>query len=234
MINYGGELTVKILLIEDEVNLSEALEYTLKKNNYAVDTAFDGLIGEQMAETGIYNVIILDRMLPRKEGLEVLKTLRKKGITTPVLFLTAKDGIKDRIEGLDGGADDYLVKPFSKEELLARIRAVSRRQIDIFNNEVYEINGTSFNPLKGEISVLGYTTKLTSKESQILENLLINKNRVITKEQLLERIWGFNSDVELNNIEVYLSYLRKKLSASGSCIEIETIRGSGYCLKEVK
>jgi len=225
---------LKILLIEDEVNLSEALEYTLKKNNYVVDTAFDGDRGQKMAETGIYNIIVLDRMLPGKEGLEVLKALRMEGITTPVIFLTARDGVKDRIEGLNSGADDYLVKPFSREELLARINAVARRQTDLIRNEIYKIGKINFKPLKGEIECLGKLTKLTSKESQIFEILLINKNLVVTKEQLLEKIWGFKCDVELNNIEVYLSYLRKKLKELENQIIIETVRGSGYCLKEVK
>lgn len=224
---------LKILLVEDEIHLVEALVYTLKKNNFIVDFALNGIEGQEMAETGLYNVIILDRMLPGKEGLEVLKSIRKQGITTPVLILTAKDSIKDRIEGLDCGADDYLIKPFSKDELLARVRALARRQTDVINNEVLNMGYMSFNPSKGEISACGKLTKLSSKESQIFEILLKNKNLVITKDKLLERIWGFQSDVELNNIEVYLSYLRKKLVMADCGIIIETIRGSGYCLKEV-
>lgn len=223
---------MRILLVEDEIRLSEALVYTLKKNNYIVDAAFDGITGQEMAETGVYNVIILDRMLPGKEGLDVLKALRKQGIATPVLILTAKDTIKDRVEGLDNGADDYLIKPFSKDELLARVRALGRRQTETIVNEEIKIGNISFNSLKGEISIDGKIIKLSSKESQIFEILIKNKNRVVTKEQLLERIWGFQPDIELNNIEVYLSYLRKKLALSDCRIIIETIRGSGYCLKE--
>jgi len=228
-----GDIEMKILLIEDEIRLCEALVYTLKKNNYIVDTAFDGITGQQMAETGVYNVIILDRMLPRKEGLEVLIDLRHQGIATPVLILTAKDSIKNRIEGLDSGADDYLTKPFSKSELLARIRALARRQTEIIVNEKLNIGKINFDSTKGEIKANGNTLKLTSKESQILEILIKNKNLVVSKEQLFERIWGFQSDVELNNIEVYLSYLRKKLSKFDCGIVIETIRAKGYCLKEV-
>lgn len=224
---------MRILLVEDEVHLSEALAYTLGKRNYIVDVAYNGIEGQEMAETGVYSIIILDRMLPGKEGLEVLKELRKQGINTPVLILTAKDAIKDRIEGLDSGADDYLIKPFSKDELLARVRALGRRQTDKINNEILTIGGISFNPRKGEIDNKGSITKLSSKESQIFEILLRNKDIVINKEQLLERIWGFQSDVELNNIEVYLSYLRKKISKVNCSIVIQTIRGSGYCLKEV-
>lgn len=224
---------MRILLVEDEVHLSEALVYTLKKNNYIVDAAFDGISGQQMAETRIYNVIILDRMLPGKEGLDVLMELRKQGITTPVLILTAKDSVKNRIEGLDSGADDYLTKPFSKGELLARVRALGRRQTEIIVNEEINIGNMGFNSLKGEIKINGQTIKLTSKESQILEILVKNKNMVVSKEQLMEKIWGFQKDIELNNIEVYLSYLRKKLSVSDCRIIIETIRARGYCLKEV-
>jgi DNA-binding response OmpR family regulator len=227
----GGNM--RILLVEDEINLSEALVYTLKKNNYIVDAAYDGITGLQMAEALIYNVIILDRMLPGKEGLDILKELRKQGNTTPILILTAKDSVKNRIEGLDSGADDYLVKPFSKDELLARIRALARRQKEIIINEEIDIGSMSFNSLKGEITTNGQTLKLTSKESQILEILIKNKTMVISKEQLMEKIWGFQSDIELNNIEVYLSYLRKKLSLINCGIRIETIRARGYCLKEV-
>jgi DNA-binding response OmpR family regulator len=226
------EFKMKILLVEDEVRLSEALVHTLKKNNYIVDVAFDGITGQQMAETNMYNVIILDRMLPKKDGLDVLRDLRKQGVTTPVLILTAKDSVKNRVEGLDSGADDYLTKPFSKSELLARIRALGRRQSEIFVNEEINIGNMSFNCMKGEIKVNGQTIKLTSKESQILEILIKNKNIVVSKEQLLEKVWGFQTDIELNNIEVYLSYLRKKLSKLDCGIVIETIRARGYCLKE--
>ncbi|NLD48244.1 MAG: response regulator transcription factor [Clostridiaceae bacterium] len=224
---------MRILLVEDEVHLSEALVYTLKKNNYIVDAVNDGIEGLQMAETRIYNVIILDRMLPGKDGLEVLMELRRQGIATPVLILTAKDSVKNRIEGLDSGADDYMTKPFSKDELLARVRALGRRQTEIIVNEEINIGNIGFNSLKGEIKINDQTIKLTSKESQILEILVKNKNLVVSKEQLMEKIWGFQSDVELNNIEVYLSYLRKKLSKSDCGIMIETIRARGYCLKEV-
>ncbi|HEY9059643.1 MAG TPA: response regulator transcription factor [Pseudobacteroides sp.] len=224
---------MRILLVEDEIHLSEALLYTLRKNNYIVDAAYDGITGQQMAETLVYNLIILDRMLPGKEGLDILKELRKQGITTPILILTAKDSVKNRIEGLDSGADDYLIKPFSKDELLARIRALGRRQTEIIINEELNIGSMTFNPLKGEIKTKSQTLKLTSKESQILEILIKNKALVISKEQLMERIWGFQSDIELNNIEVYLSYLRKKLALIDCGIKIETIRARGYCLKEV-
>lgn len=224
---------MRLLLVEDEVMLSEALVYILKKNNYAVDAVYDGISGLEMAETGIYDVIILDRMLPGKEGVEILKELRKKGISTAVIMLTAKDAIKDRVEGLDAGADDYLIKPFSKEELLARIRALSRRQSEVVQTESLTFADLVFNPLKAEIYCGNDTVKLTLKESMILELLMRNKNQVITKDLILDRVWGVGSDIEINNLEVYLSYLRKKIALLNCGTVIETIRGVGYCLKEV-
>ena len=222
-----------ILLIEDEPNLSDALSYILKKDNYSVNVAFDGITGQDMAESGIYDLIILDRMLPGKEGLEVLKEIRKKGIRTPVLLLTSRNSIKDRVDGLDSGADDYLSKPFSKEELLARLRALSRRQTDIIKSEDIKISSMIFHPNKGEFECEGETVKLIMKESQLLELLLRNKNQVITKDQILYKLWGFASEVEVNNVEVYISYLRKKLNTVNCNIVIETVRGMGYCLKEI-
>jgi len=223
---------MRLLLIEDEVKLSEALVYILKKNKYAVDAAYDGITGLEMAESGIYDLIILDRMLPGMEGLEVLRHLRSKSISTPVLLLTAKDAVSDKIEGLNTGADDYVVKPFSTEELLARIRALCRRQFHPIQNEIMKIGKMAFDPLKGEIECGEETVKLTLKESQLLELLIRNKNQVVTREQILDRVWGIDSDVEFNNVEVYLSYLRKKLAGIDCGIIIDTIRGVGYCLKE--
>lgn len=225
---------MKILLVEDEVKLSEALAYTLKKCNYIVDTAYDGLSGLELAENELYDLIILDRMLPKMEGLDVLKSIRKSGITTPVLFLTAKDAIKDRIEGLDCGADDYMIKPFSKDELLARVRALGRRAFETIINEELELGDIRFNPMKRELLSNHGSFKLSSREAQILETLMKHKDMVITKELLIDRIWGFQADIEANNVEVYMSYLRKKLSQVTDKVIIETIRGSGYCLKEVR
>lgn len=224
---------MRLLLVEDEKRLSEALVYVLKKNNYAVDVAFDGVHGQEMAEADIYDLIILDRMLPRKEGVEILKAIRTNGIKTPVIFLTAKDSITDRVTGLDAGADDYLIKPFSTEELLARVRALSRRQSNLVESNSIQFLSTVFEPLKGEVVFGGETIKLTAKESQLLELLMKNKNQVMTRELILDRVWGMDSEVDVNSIELYVYYLRKKLKNSKCNISIKTIRGVGYSAEEV-
>ena len=222
---------MRILLVEDEPRLSEALTYILKKNNYGVDAASDGETGQAMAETGVYNLIILDRMLPRKEGVALLKELRSQGIHTPVLLLTAKDSLQDRVEGLDAGADDYLVKPFSTEELLARLRALGRRPSGQIQDEQLIVAGLNLKPLHCELTQGNKTVKLTLKESLLLELFMRNPGQVITKEQILDRVWGIDTDVEPNNVEIYIHYLRKKLNSPN--VRIETVRGIGYCLKEV-
>lgn len=222
---------MRILLVEDEPRLSEALTYILKKNSYGVDTAYDGETGQAMAETGAYDLIILDRMLPRKEGVALLKELRNQGIHTPVLLLTAKDSLQDRVEGLYAGADDYLVKPFSTEELLARLRALGRRPSGQIQDEQLTVAGLIFKPLHCQLTNGNdETVKLTLKESLLLELFMRNPGQVITKEQILDRVWGPDTEVETNNVEIYVHYLRKKLNASN--VRIETVRGIGYCLKE--
>lgn len=225
---------MRLLLVEDEIMLSDALVYILKKNNYIVDAAYDGIEGDEMAQSQIYDVIILDRMLPGKNGIDILKNIRKMKSETPVIMLTAMDSIDNRVEGLDNGADDYLIKPFDTKELLARIRALGRRHTNFIQGENIKLSSMVFDPTRGEIECDGNKVKLTSKESQLLELLVRNKNQVITKDQILDRVWGIDSDVEMNNnIEVYFSYLRRKLRKVTNNVIIETIRGIGYCLKEV-
>lgn len=223
---------MRILLVEDEERLAEALAYILKKNKYGVDIALDGISGQEMAETGIYDLILLDRMLPGKEGLSVLKELRAKGINVPVLLLTAKDAIEDRVDGLDAGADDYLVKPFAMEELLARVRALSRRKNEQLHSEKLNVGSVVLNPMHCEVSNNMQKVKLTLKESLLLELFMRNCGQVITKEQILDRIWGLDSEVEMNSVETYIHFLRKKLQSAQFNIYIETVRGIGYCLKE--
>jgi DNA-binding response OmpR family regulator len=226
---------MRLLLVEDEKRLSEALVFMLKKNKYTVDTAYDGETGEDMAKTDIYDMIILDRMLPKKDGVAILRSIRAEGIKTPVLFLTAKDTIENRVEGLDAGADDYLIKPFSTEELLARLRALSRRQGEMISNEGLSVGNITLDALHCEAAIKGKEPiKLTLKECQLLELLMKNKGQVITKEQILDRVWGFDMDVDFNNVEIYIHYLRKKLNCSAANVRITTVWGIGYCLEEEK
>ena len=225
---------MRILLVEDEARLAEALEHILKKAGYKVDVSRDGAVGQDMAETDIYDVIILDRNLPEVEGVEILKHLRKAGITTPVIFLTAKDSIPNRVEGLDAGADDYLVKPFSKDELLARVRALSRRSENLQANDALCIASLHLDVRSCEVSVGTERIKLTVTEAQLLELLMRNRGRVLAKEQILDRIWGFDKEIELKNVELYIFYLRKKINFEKSGVIIQTVRGVGYYLKEVQ
>lgn len=219
---------MKLLLIEDEHKLAEALVYLLKKNGYAADSALDGETGLAMAETGLYDLVILDRMLPQRDGMSILRELRRQNLNMPVIFLTAKDTPQDRVEGLDAGADDYLVKPFTTEELLARIRALARRKDKDLVENTLEIAEFSFHPLRGEVVKDNQVIKLTVKESLLLELLMSNHGQIITKEQILAKIWGYNAGVEFGNIDLYIHYLRKKLNTS----RIKTVRGVGYCLEE--
>ena len=229
-----GESKMRILLVEDEIRLAEALEQILKKQGYIVDVANDGAVGQDMAETGIYGVIILDRNLPSIEGVEILKYLRKQQIATPVILLTAKDTISNRVEGLDAGADDYLIKPFSKDELLARVRALSRRSENLQTSDTLQISSLCLDMRSCEVSIGAEKIKLTTTEAQLLELLMRNQGQVLTKEQILDRIWGFDKEVEIKNVELYIFYLRKKIDFEKSGVAINTVRGVGYSLKEIQ
>jgi two-component system response regulator ArlR len=222
---------MKILIVEDELALSEALTEILKRNQYNVDTVDNGEDGLEYALTGLYDCIILDIMLPIMDGLNVLKQLRKSRISTPVMLLTAKSDIDDKINGLDCGADDYLTKPFVTGELLARIRALTRRTGEV-NVDAYDFHGLSLNKNTYMLSYKDQSVNLSLKEYQIMEILIMNPNQIITKERFIEKIWGFESDVEYNNIEVYISFLRKKIQSINSDANIFTARGVGYYLEE--
>lgn len=219
---------MKLLLVEDEKRLGEALAYILKKNGYLVDLVDEGETGAEMATTGVYDIIILDRMLPRLDGIEVLKEVRSKGYDTPVIFLTAKDAPKDRVEGLDAGADDYLIKPFSTEELLARLRALFRRKGRDIVGTTITAAGLILDPLKGEVIKDNEILQLSNKESQLLELLMRNSGQVVSKNRIFEKVWGYFAEAEAANVELYIHYLRKKLRTSS----IKTVRGVGYCLQE--
>ena len=222
---------MRLLLVEDEKQLSEALQQILIKNNYSVDVVFNGEDGLNYGLTDVYDVIVLDIMLPRLNGLQVLKMLRNKKISTPIILLTAKDSVEDRILGLDSGADDYLPKPFSPEELLARLRAITRRNGDFISENILEFSDIRLNLSTYEMEVGNNSITLTLKEFDILKYFMQRPKVVVGKDDLISKIWGFDSDVEHNNIEVYISFLRKKLAYVESQVKITTIRRVGYRLE---
>lgn len=223
---------MNILLVEDEVRLAEALGQLLKIQGYHVEIANTGCLGQDMAETNIYDVIILDWMLPDLSGVDLLKLIRARNISTPVIFLTAKDTISNKIEGLDAGADDYLIKPFDSNELLARVRALSRRAVQLMPDNMITVGLLCLNMHHLEVACNDKHIKLTPKEAQLLELLMRNKNQTLKKELIFDRVWGFEQDAEISNVELYIFYLRKKIDFSECNTSLETIRGIGYCLKE--
>ena len=222
---------MKLLVVEDEMQLADALSEILKRNMYSVDTVYNGTDGLENALTGVYNCIILDIMLPGMSGIDVLRNLRKEKINTPILLLTARSEVEDKINGLDCGADDYLTKPFVTGELLARVRALTRRKGELVDENRLDYNGLEL--AKNTCSVVwqGNDVKLSLKEYQIMELLISNPHRILPKERIIEKIWGYESDVEYNNIEVYISFLRKKLTAISAPVQIKTARGIGYSLE---
>ena len=222
---------MKLLLVEDEKQLSEALQQILIKNKYTVDAVYNGDEGLDYALKGVYDVIILDIMLPKLNGIEILKMIRKRKISTPVILLTAKGSVEDRILGLDSGADDYLPKPFSPDELLARLRALTRRNGDFINENILEFSDIKLNLSTYDMEVNDNSITLTQKEFEILKYFMQRPKLVVSKDDLITKLWGFDSDIEHNNIEVYISFLRKKLAYVESNVKITTIRRVGYRLE---
>lgn len=223
---------MRVLLVEDEEGLSQALVEIFKKNRISIDAVLDGKEGLKYAESGIYDVLVLDIMLPGVDGITILKTLRENHNNVPVIFLTAKDDLTDKITGLDAGADDYLTKPFSSDELLARVRALSRRKGELKEDSV-TFGDLTLNKKNCELqSQTGEAIKLSLKEYQILDLLFENPHQIITKEQLIEKIWGGDSNAEYNNVEVYISFIRKKIENLKVGIRIRTARGIGYSLED--
>lgn len=223
---------MKILLVEDEKYISKPIEQILKRNQYSVDAVFDGEHGLDCGLTGTYDIIVLDIMLPKIDGITVLRELRASGIDTPVLMLTAKDQAKDKVHGLDTGADDYLAKPFDNDELLARLRALGRRKGGLNNDGILKFGNVQLNPHTLLLQCGDASEKLTLKESQLLELLIQRKGMITSKDLIIERLWGYNSDTEDSHVEYHMSFLRKKLSTVQSDVAINTIRGAGYILIE--
>ncbi len=224
---------MRIMIAEDEEKLADALLQIFAKNKITADAFGNGIDALDNALTGIYDVIVLDIMMPGMNGIEVLRKIRAEGIDTPVLMFTAKDEISDKVKGLDSGADDYLTKPFATEELLARVRALGRRSsAAIVNSDVITCGDLSLDTAAYELSCGKNSLKLGLKEFSIMELLIKNSGRVLSKETLITKIWGYDSDAEYNNVEVYISFLRKKLDFIKSKAAIKTVRGVGYTLEE--
>ncbi len=222
---------MRILIAEDDPRLLKSLVHILELNNFSVDGVSNGIDALDHAETGEYDGLVLDIMMPGRDGLQVLREIRSRGITTPALFLTARTEISQRVEGLDAGADDYLSKPFSTEELLARVRAMLRRR-DSFVPDLLMFHGVMLNRSTYEVSFEGTTQSLRGKEFQVAEMLMSSPHVIISTEQLITHIWGWNTGVDTSVVWVHISNLRKKLAALNAPIRIRFLRGVGYILEE--
>jgi DNA-binding response OmpR family regulator len=221
---------MKVLYVEDEKFMALAVAQVLKKNNYSVDLAHDGESGLDLAASGVYDIVILDIMLPKRDGISILQEMRRQNVTTPVILLTAKGETEDKVNGLDCGADDYLAKPFQTEELMARLRALGRRKELIVLNDTLAFGDIELNYNALDLFGNGQTFHLTLKESQLLELLIINKGHTISTDTIIEKLWGWESDTDDSHVQVQIAFLRKKLSLLSARVKIKTIRGVGYTL----
>ena len=222
---------MRLLLAEDEKALSKALTTILERNNYSVDAAYDGKEALEYLEADNYDGVILDIMMPKIDGITVLQEIRKKGNLIPVLLLTAKSEVDDKVIGLDSGANDYLTKPFNSRELLARIRAMTRTQT-VQRNSQLKVGNITLDRATYELSAASGSYRLANKEFQMMEMLMSNPKNVISTERFMEKIWGYDSEAEINVVWVYISYLRKKLAALHADIQIKALRNIGYTLEE--
>jgi DNA-binding response OmpR family regulator len=221
---------MRILVVEDARRLAGIIKRGLLEQGYAVDNAFDGEEAQYMAETTPFDLIILDVMLPKKDGVAVCRDLRAKGVNIPILILTAKDSVEDKVTGLDSGADDYLVKPFAFAELMARIRALLRREV-LPKTQKLQVGGLSLDPLSREVWRAGRRIELTAKEYAILEYFMSRPNAVVTRTMLGENVWDYEFDGISNIIDVYVRRIRRKIDAEGQASLIQTVRGAGYRLR---
>lgn len=222
---------MRVLLVEDERRLAEALRRVLEADNYAVDLAHDGRDGLYQAQTGVHDLLVLDVMLPGLDGISLLQALRDEGVTTPVLMLSAKGRVADKVLGLDSGADDYLAKPFQASELLARLRALSRRREGLAPAGWLAFADIELDPLGLELRRQDRSFRLTRKESQLLEVLMANAGHPMPPASIIQKVWGYDAEASDGNVQTYVSFLRKKLGLLGSKARIETIRGVGYRLE---
>lgn len=223
---------MKILIIEDEYSLADAIAETLQKEKFVVNIITNGEDGENEALTNVYDLILLDVMLPKKDGFEILTNLRKEKIDTPIVMLTAKSEMSNKLNGLENGADDYITKPFHMRELVARVKVILKRKVNIEDTNVLEYSDLKLDLGTGKMSVNDTEIAINGKELTLLEILLLNKNQIVNREILANKIWGYNSETEYNNVEVYVSFLRKKLKLLKSKVKIKAVRGIGYKLEE--
>lgn len=223
---------MRILIIEDEYSLADAISETLQREKFQVNIITNGEDGENEALTNIYDLILLDVMLPKKDGFEILANLRKEKIDTPIIMLTAKSEMSDKLNGLENGADDYITKPFHTRELVARVKVILKRKTNTQDTNVLEYSDLKLNLVTCKMSANDTEIAINGKELDLLEILLVNKNQIINREILANKIWGYNSEAEYNNVEVYVSFLRKKLKLLKSKVKIKAVRGIGYKLEE--
>ena len=223
---------MKILIIEDEYSLADAIAETLHKENYTTKIVTNGEDGEDEALTGVYDLILLDVMLPKKDGFEILRNIKNEKINTPIIMITAKSEITDKLKGLENGADDYITKPFHMRELMARIKIILKRNSNIADDNILEFSDLKLDLTTGKMSSNGSEISINGKELELLEILLLNKNQIVNKEVLINKIWGYDINAEYNYVEVYTSFLRKKLKLLKSKVKIKAVRGMGYKMEE--
>lgn len=222
---------MNILIIEDEYSLADAVAETLNGEGFNTCIKTNGEDGEDEALTDNYDLILLDVMLPEKNGFDILRSLRNMGINTPIIMLTAKSEIEDKLNGLEHGADDYVTKPFSMRELMARVKTVIKRAKNIEDTEVLQYGDISLDVKNAKLMCGNNEIQISGKELDLLELLLMNKNQVSTKENIIERIWGYDSETEYNNVEVYITFIRRKIKLINSKVKIKAVRGLGYKLE---
>ena len=221
---------MRILVVEDEYKLADLIASRLKKEKYEVDVSLDGEDGLYNAESGIYDLIILDVMLPKMNGFEILSEIRDEGITSKVIMLTAKSMLEDKLTGLNGGANDYLTKPFHMDELIARVNIQLRQDVSSAPKDYIEFGDLQLNIATSSLlcTASDESINVINKEFQLLEYFINNPNRILTKEQIYDKVWGYDNEIESNNLEAYLSFIRRKLKAVGSAVNIKAVRGMGY------
>ena len=223
---------MKVLIIEDEYSLADAIRESLEKEHLDATIVTNGETGEDEALTNLYDLILLDIMLPRKNGFEILKTLKDEKIKTPIIILTAKGELDDKLNGLENGADDYITKPFHMKELIARVKIILKRNTNLEDTNTLTYGDLTLDLRAGKLKCKGNEVAINGKELNLIELLLINKEQIVDKELLTDKIWGYDSAAEYNSVEVYVSFLRKKINLLRSRVKISTVRGIGYKLED--